>query len=79
MRFFIVAICLIGSQAMGAVEGFNEMIAESNIQQKRMRRKLLQSIQGTQPAIMFANKLDKIEASEGKKEFPVVLVQNQGR
>lgn len=60
MRFFILIFILISGVSVNAnakVEGMNELIKQASVQEKRLHRKLLKAIQGSQTAIAHHDSL----------------------
>lgn len=57
MRFLILmAVMLSTYQVHAKVEGMNELIKQASSQEKRLHRKLLKAIQGSQTAIAYHDK-----------------------
>ena len=64
MRFLFVLISVYGSVSFAGVENFNGLISETTQQEKRLHRKLLQTIQNTQYAIAYNDKIEKIREDD---------------
>lgn len=60
MRFLFVLISVYGSVSFAGVDNLNNLIAETTQQEKRLHRRLLQTIQNTQYAIAYNDKIEKI-------------------
>ncbi|WP_063243720.1 hypothetical protein ACLWBD_02940 [Bdellovibrio sp. HCB117] len=63
MRFLIALITLTGSISFAEVKNFNGLVAEATQQEKRMHRKLLQSIQNVQVSIAYNDKIEQIRSA----------------
>lgn len=46
---------------MAAVEDFNGLIGKASVQERRLHRKLLQSIQNTQISIAYNDRLERLQ------------------
>ncbi|KYG67256.1 hypothetical protein AZI86_09635 [Bdellovibrio bacteriovorus] len=77
MRFFIVLLSMYSTVTFAAVDNFNSLIAETTHQEKRLHRKLLQTIQNTQYSIAYNDQIEKLQAHERaqKLEVPVTLIK----
>jgi|GEM_PF-2037627 len=77
MRFFIFIMFMTGSAAMAEVQNFNGLVKEATFQEKRLHRKLLQAIQGTQTAVAYNDRWEHISATAEKdsSSFPVKMVR----
>lgn len=64
MRFIIGIICFSSSMAMASVENMKSLIQEASVQEKRLHRKLLQSIQGTQIAVAYNDQWEQLQKRE---------------
>lgn len=75
MRFFIVLLSMYSTVSIAAVDNFNSLIAETTHQEKRLHRKLLQTIQNTQYSIAYNDQIEKLQNQERaqKIEMPVRL------
>lgn len=79
MRFFIVLLSLCSSSvSFAAVDNFNGLIAETTHQEKRLHRKLLQTIQNTQYSIAYNDQIEKLQDHERaqKLDMPVKLIRS---
>lgn len=61
MRFLTVSMCFLSSISMAAVEDFNGLIGKASVQERRLHRKLLQSIQNTQISIAYNDRLERLQ------------------
>ncbi|WP_413944031.1 hypothetical protein [Bdellovibrio sp. HCB-162] len=78
MRFFIVLISFVSSSiSMAAVSDFNGLVKEATQQEKRLHRKLLHAIQGTQVSIAYNDRVEQIQAKDvlENNKMSVRLVQ----
>jgi hypothetical protein len=77
MRFLIVLLSIYSSVSFAGVDNFNNLISETSVQERRLHRKLLQSIQNTQYAIAYNEKNEKLQDAEQarKMEMPVRFIQ----
>lgn len=77
MRFLIVLLSIYGSVSFAAVDNLNSLIAESTVQERRLHRKLLQSIQNTQYAIAYNERIERSQDTEQahKLNLPVKLIK----
>lgn len=77
MRFLIVLISFTSSISMAAVSDFNGLVKEASVQEKRLHKKLLQSIQGTQVSVAYNDRIEQIQAKDALQEnsISVRLVQ----
>lgn len=76
MRFIFTIICFVSSISMAAIPDFNQAIEQSSIQEKRLHRKLLQSIQQTQVAIAYSDRAEQLQNHEAniRANFEVRLM-----
>lgn len=79
MRFLIILISLCSSISMAAVSDFNGLVKETTQQEKRLHRKLLQSIQNTQISIAYNDRLEQLQSQEAAQKdiLRVRLVQSE--
>lgn len=77
MRFFIILLSIYSSVSYASVDNFNNLIAESTRQERRLHQKLLQSIQNTQYAIAYNDRIEKIRDEERaqKIDMPVKYIR----
>ncbi|KHD89783.1 MAG: hypothetical protein OM95_01545 [Bdellovibrio sp. ArHS] len=68
MRFLIALITLTGSISFAEVKNFNGLVAETTQQEKRIHRKLLQSIQNVQVSIAYNDRIEKIQSAREPTE-----------
>lgn len=79
MRFFILILSLIGSVSQAKVEDFNKLLSEASQQEKRLHRKLLQSIQNTRTSIAYEDRWQRIRGQDisQNKDLQLRLVQKE--
>lgn len=77
MRFLIVLISFSSSISMAAVSDFSGLVKEATQQEKRLHRKLLQAIQGTQVSVAYNDRIEQIQAKDAAQgdTLSVRLVQ----
>lgn len=61
MRFLIILLSIYGSVSYAGIKNFNQPITETSQQERRLHKKLLQTIQNTQYAIAYNDEMGKIQ------------------
>lgn len=79
MRFLFILVTLTGSIAMAEVSNFNELVKETTLQERRLHKKLLHALQGTQVAVAYNDRWEQISEKDlgGSELMEVRLVKKQ--
>lgn len=64
MRFLFILMTLTGSLAAAEVSNFNELVKETTQQERRLHKKLLHALQGTQVAVAYNDRWEQVSGKD---------------